>query len=465
MRNSSSDRRPDDKIFIAYLALLVWLPIPFGSADVWGWAIMEMGAFGILSVWLYNYSRKPFELPPSVKAARIPLMLLCVWLFYLLLQAVPMPSVILKLLDPETFKLYDFAAGGDVKYASLSIDRGATLNEFLKSAAYIAIFFLTLVLVNSRSRLRRLATVLMFVGFAESLYGLLNTLSGVEYILWEPKLYYRGVVTGTFINKNHFAGHLELLIPLSLAIFLMEQQKSAHDANWKAKTRDIGLYLLGRPGRRFILILIMFAALFLSGSRGGVASLLVAMAVVFLMAFLNKGKRAKEVRYAPILLLIIILAISWLGVGDLPERYVKYQGSAEQRMEVWSQTKDAISDHPAFGAGAGTFRYIYMLYEESGEYFYHTHNDYLQVLVEQGAIGFSLLALSLFLIMSKILGAYIKRKDLFLRSILFASLAGSLSLLLHAFVDFNFQIPANTAYFYVVLGMGIAAGAMKRKWK
>ncbi len=65
--------------------------------------------------------------------------------------------------------------------------------------------------------------------------------------------------------------------------------------------------------------------------------------------------------------------------------------------------------------------------------------------------------------MSKILSAYAKRKDLFLQSILFASLAGSLSLLLHAFVDLNYQIPGNIAYFYVVFGMGIAAGSIKKK--
>ena len=60
------------------------------------------------------------------------------------------------------------------------------------------------------------------------------------------------------------------------------------------------------------------------------------------------------------------------------------------------------------------------------------------------------------LLLAAIRGA-LARRDPVLRAALFASIAGVLALLAHGAVDFNLQIPANAALFFVLLGLGAAA--------
>lgn len=452
-------------VFIALLVLLAWLPLPLGSNRAWAWAIMEAGAFGILAIWLLNFIKSPCKLPPAVQASVVPLVILIVWLVYIFLQAIPLPSGILKALSPAAYDLYDYAGGMDTRNAPITIDRGATMAEFLKYASYVAIFFLVMAVVDSRSRLKQLATVLVFVGLVESIYGLLMTLTGIDYIWWNKKYAYHGYVTGTFINRNHFAGHLEIIIPLCLGLFLSEKERFKYYPDFVSRVKGISLYLLEGSGRRVIYLFIMFAALFLSGSRGGNACLLIALTVVAMIAYSAKGKKSREARYAPYIIAMAILAGLWLGTGDLSKRYGQSQDSATERVAAWSKSNNIISNHPVFGSGAGTFKYLFSLYEGGAfrAYYDHAHNDYLEVLAEQGVVGFALISIALFLILLKILLAYVKRKNSFMSGMLFSSLVGSVSLLLHAIVDFNFQIPANAAYFFTALGIGMAAGSIKNQ--
>lgn len=349
----------------------------------------------------------------------------------------------------------------------LSIDRGATLEEFLKSSSYIGIFFLTLVLVNNRYRLRYLAVTILFVGLGESVYGLVNTLSGIEKIWWMEKYAYIGSVTGTFINRNHFAGHLEIVIPMALGLWLGGKEEFKHFNSVGARLKYIFSLALTAKGRMFAYIVVMFSAMFLSTSRGGNIALLVALFITIFIAFITRGKKARELKLAPAILFIAIIAGSWLGVHSLTERISVAEHQSKPRIEKWWQSKGIIEDYIIFGTGAGSFEYIIPLYEDrrlDGLYD-HAHNDYIELLSDQGVIGFGLAFASISLVMFYIVSGYARCHEPFLRGILFASLGGSISLLLHAITDFNFYIPANAAYFYLVLAMGIVASTMKRRSK
>lgn len=454
------------KLFIALLALVVFAPLPLGSNRAWAWAVLEVGAFSILALWLAGQWNRPISLSPAVKHAKAPLILLCVWLAYTLFQAIPLPVEFVKILSPASFELHSYASGSAPSgLMSISVDRGATLAEFLKFCSYVAIFFLVLVFVDSHRRLRILAVVIMFVGLAEGVYGLFNTLTGIEYIWWNPKEDYRGFVTGTFINRNHLAGHLEIVIPLTLGLLMAGQGRARYYSSLKAKLRAFLSFVSEGEGRMAVYLLIMFAALFLSGSRGGVASIFAALFLGFLVSLVVKGPRRAEARYAPFILVMALVASLWLGLGSLPDRYEGAGGSMDTRTNVWKPALELSSNYPLFGSGAGTFKYIFPMYEDGSVkgYYDHAHNDYLELLTDQGAIGFALLCGAIAMLMYKILTGFARRRDPLMRSMLFASLVGSVSLSLHALIDFNFQIPANASYFYVILAVGIVASTIKRR--
>ena len=462
--NFSHKNGASNRLFLGVLALLVWAPLPLGSNRPWAWAIMEVGAFTLLAVWLTGHWSRPFRFNSSVTVARTPLALLLLWLAYTLFQAVPLPTEVVKTLSPASFAMYlNGTANEATGWAPISADIGLTLVEFFKASSYVAIFFLILVLVDSKNRLLKLISAIVFLGFVEAVYGLANTLTGVEYIWWSSKTAYKGFVTGTFINRNHFAGFMEIVIPLGLGLLMADQPKLSHYPNWKAMLRGIVTMLLESRGRLVVYTLIMFAALFLSASRGGVASLFIALFVTLSLSFIFRGFRGAEARFGIFILAMAIIASLWLGLGVLPERYKGSDTAAGARASIWKPTIKILIDYPYFGSGAGTFQYLFPSYRDGKVlgYYDHAHNDYLEQLSEQGVFGFILLGGAIILLEIQILRGYIKRSDPLLRGMLFASLTGTLSLLLHAIVDFNFHIPANAGYFFALLGIGVVASTIK----
>jgi len=424
------------------------------------------GALLLFAAWAVDYLRRPCPLPQAARDSAVPMALMLAWVAFTLFQAAPLPAALAQALSPAAFDLYEYALGpGHGALLSISIDREATLAEFLKGAAYTALFFLTVTLVNSHRRARLLLKTVVFVGLAEAVYGLLNTLTGLEYIWWTPKTAYVGFVTGTFVNRNHFAGHMELLLPLALGL-LMAYRGPAPGAGWKAWLRGLTSLPLEARGRLIIYIVIMFAALLLSGSRGGIVSLLVALTLAFIVLYRAAGGRGgAEIRYAPFVLALVIIAGAWLGLGKLPERvdHMKYHTGG--RLLAWEATSAIVKDYPVFGSGAGTFQYIFPLYEAGAlvgwGYYDHAHNDYLELLAEQGVAGLALAAAIFLTLLLRIARALARRRDPLMRGLLFASFTGALSLLIHAIIDFNFHIPANAAYFYVILGLGVVGSSLK----
>jgi O-antigen ligase len=155
----------------------------------------------------------------------------------------------------------------------------------------------------------------------------------------------------------------------------------------------------------------------------------------------------------------------WLGSGQFTEK-LQAAGLASDRGDLREVTYRMISDSPVAGTGLGTYRWVFPSYKDErfGSYFYeHAHNDYLEVLSEQGFIGFSLLAMGVLLILRSLMRALGRRRDPLVRGTLFAAIAGSVSLMVHGLVDFNFQIPANAGYFFVLLGLGTVASSLRRK--
>jgi len=179
---------------------------------------------------------------------------------------------------------------------------------------------------------------------------------------------------------------------------------------------------------------------------------------------MKKGIRARELKLGLLVSSLVIVAIFWLGSGQFTEK-LQATGLASDRGDLRELTYSMINDSPMIGTGLGTYRWVFPAYKDErfGSYFYeHAHNDYLELLSEQGFVGFSLLAVGVLLILLSLMREFGRRRDPLVRGTLFAAIAGCLSLMLHGLVDFNFQIPANAYYFFVLLGLGTVASSLRR---
>ena len=464
--NSSDEGRP--VLFYCFLALVAWLPLPLGSNRPWAWSIMEIGSFALLGLWMAAHWRAKGPASKALESARIPLTALGLWLVSFLLQVIPLPSGLSELLSPASFAIQQFNSEGTrLLVTSVSLDKGATLSALLKASSYSALFFLTLVLADTHQKVKTMVRVMVLTGFGTALYGLIMTLTGIEYIWWTPKEYYKGFVTGTFINKNHFAGFMEITIPLGIAILMTDFHFASRPKDtFMDRAKKVMVSLLDKRGRMAAYVVIMFSALFLSSSRAGVASFFTAMFIAGLTISSMKTSRERERMLAPVVIVLALLSVIWLGLGSLPGRIAESELSFAGRTQAWEGSINAINDFFPLGAGAGAFQWIYPMYETEGYtrvYFDHAHNDYIEILVDQGVFGLIPLLIFFFSAQRRLYRGLKQRRDPMIRGAIFAAAAGSLSLAIHGLIDFNFQIPANAAYFFMTLALGIAAGSLKSR--
>jgi O-antigen ligase len=446
-------------LFFALLVLLAWLPIPIGSNREWSVALFEVAALTIFGLWALHYTVKPFLIPNAIKQLRLPLTLLGIWVCFPLIQLIPIPAWIGQLLSVNAYGSYSDVPGvSPPNWFYLSLDRAATLSGILRQSALVAVFFAVVSIVNTPQRLRALLVLFFLVGAAEAFYGLMVYFGGDEVGLWSPG-HDPGTVSGTYVNQNHFAGLMEMTIPVGMGLLLIDADPPEIHRGWRAKIRAITSVLLGRRGIVLFGLLIMFAALILSTSRGAVGSLAGAVAFAVLVAATKKRAEIKDLKIALTGLVLVLFAVLWLGTGQLTAK-LESSGLASNRADLRELSYQIISDNPIFGTGIGTYRWVFPRYKDErfGSGFYeHAHNDYLEILGEQGIMGFSLLAVAIGLIAARILQAFRQQHDPLLHGAQFAVMVGCTSLLIHGLVDFNLQIPANAAYFFALLGIGVVA--------
>lgn len=213
-------------------------------------------------------------------------------------------------------------------------------------------------------------------------------------------------------------------------------------------------------------LVILAAAMIFSQSRGGMGGLLGGLAVVTAFGAMVRADARAERRLLLVVAVVAAVAAAWLGTGDLTQRWGLVGEESRERFEVWRDTFRIVRDHPWFGVGADNYRWVITAYRDSLDRpatVTHVHNDYLELLVEQGLVGATLAGLALLLLLARMLDGYRARRERLLVGLLFGSLAAAAGLLLHAAVEFNFQIPANAALFFVVLGIGLSAARIRRR--
>ena len=447
-------------IEIGLTIIVVGTAVAYGGVEKLAYTLLEAGVFALLLGFLLVRARQ----------GRARLFLPAWTAFFVLwviLQLLPMPESWVLALSP--FRATDprLTAGTSALHVwgILSIDAHSTGVELVKFLAYLAVFFLAASLFSSGKIRSILPRMLLWVGCGEAVYGIFQFLTGARKILNFTKIYDVGFPTGTYINRNHFAGLLELTAPFALAAAFYSFQRWSEGRHEMSEESLRGSYFFQFLFFLFLTLLMILAG-FLSGSRMGAFGLLFSTLFVALLA---QFKTRRKAWLAGLFIFSVCIAgyALWIGINPLITRFIQMRNAPATEMEgrpaIWKDSLSLVRATPIVGTGLGTFTLGFRRFQTSQVDLLvdHAHNDYLEIASETGLVGVGLLFLPIIYLLYRMIVAFLADIRRYRRAIILGCIGSTFAILLHSVTDFNLEIPANALIFALILGIGYKAACIE----
>jgi O-antigen ligase len=394
-------------IRIGLCALVVFGVLSHGAVEDWARAVLEMGAALLFLAWAVRaYLTEEQQLvvsPLLLPLVALSLVVLGQWLFH------------------RTASSY------------------STRMEFQLLLADILLLFLTSQAFRTLEDWRGFVWFVMSFGFFVALFGILQHLTFNGKLYWFREMHFGGIPFGPYVNRNHFAGFTELVIPVSLVPLVL------------GKVRRERWFLVS------LFAVVPIGALVLSASRGGIVSFGVEVGALILWLVLRRTA-GKHLLSGGAVLLLAFLMVSWLGVQQLVERFSSLQSlevTVGKRASMRADTWRIFLDHPWTGTGLGTLQLVFPAYETlyDGKIVNHTHNDYLEGLAETGIAGGLCCVWFLGVLLFDSLRRLSQPVGAFASTVQLAALIACLGFLTHSLVDFNLHIPGNALLFFLMANL------------
>ena len=437
-------------------AVLALAPLPFGGNRPAAWTLLAVATGAALLVWILTASSAPRRnLRVPLHAYAFPVGCFVLLLVWFLLQISPLtPAAWHHPNWPAAARVLQQPVEGRISADPLSAE--AAILRFL---TYGAVFFLSMQLAASRRMRRRLLLAIAVSGVAYAVYGLIIQFGGYDHILWYPRWSYHESLSATFVNRNSFATYAGLVLLVLIGLLWQRVAAAPHRGEGRAPNGK-GQYLNDLAARAWpalIAIILVFMALLLTQSRGGLLACLLALPALPRYV----GLRSRSTRLFGLGLAVLLVVVLLLGAGETWRR-IDREGSqaALSRVEIYSAVVDGIAERPWLGHGYGSFESAFPQFRGpellSAAVVDKAHNSYLEFAFEAGlpATGVMLLMLAAILRQCYRGIAHHRRAASPQRCAIAATvLVGS-----HALVDFSVQIPAVAILFAALLGIGVGAG-------
>ena len=442
--------------------VIVGATLAFGGVQVITYSLLEVVLFALAFSLLWKQAHGgEINLPLPVWPVLFALLVV--------VQIVPLPSSLVGFLSPgrlEDFKLAG-AQPAAPSWVTLSVYPHETLDNLMRFLAYLSAFMLAAYVFDFRKGKSTLLRILILLGCFEAAYGIVQYVTGWQKIFTYTKRFDLEEATGTFINRNHFAGFLEMVLPFVLAYAFYHFQAGSP----RRSSGESGLSS-GRGSAAqvlfytFLLVLMVVAVVF-SRSRMGILATVFTIVAVALLAQLRVRRK---VWVLGILLFVgCVLGYGlWIGLGPVLARfeilgepgYLQIEG----RIGIWKDTLRLIRDFPLLGSGLGTFELLYRGYQTVvvTSNVDHAHNDYLEFASDTGVIGAALLFLPILYLLARMVISFLDDPRSYRRAVTLGCIGSTTAILLHSVTDFNLQIPANALVFAVVLGIGYRIACIDR---
>ncbi|OGW72581.1 MAG: hypothetical protein A2Y02_01450 [Omnitrophica bacterium GWA2_52_12] len=291
-----------------------------------------------------------------------------------------------------------------------------------------------------------LLAALVLTALFQTGYGIFALSGTPEKILWRMKEDHLGYLTGTYLNRNHLAGMLELALGAAMGFFLKEST---------AKKNGMAMFWA-------LIFCLLFGGLMLTGSRAGLLCWL--MGFITSLSIFSGGRSGLRTPALWILLGIVFVA-AWPLCGSLLSRFepdAGYLALQNGRLWAWQDGLVMLKDHLVLGTGLGNFGALFPAYQSARLQlgWEHIHCDYLELAIE---LGLPLWGAGLALA-GAVIRVLIKQTVFMppsLQALQTGCFAGLFALLFHGFFDFNFAVPANVLN--AVLMAGILCGTLNTR--
>jgi putative inorganic carbon (HCO3(-)) transporter len=440
---------------ILLTALLLWVPLPFGSVLPWSHTVLQITACLLFALAAIRTKRASDLRPAALPAA-------CLAAVALLgvLQAFTFPASIVRTISPELARLQTgarqtLAQGGsafDVPTA-LSLAPSAS-----RAAALTVLAVAACLLVGAGAHGRRHRRVLAFALLASALFQVFygaSILAARSGTIWgRPVGGNPERLRGCFVNADHLAYYLELALPVALAWGWWAWRRAREST---APERRI--LLLAGP---VLVWLTLFVGLAFTGSRAGLIG--AATATVAQGVLLATARRRWRIGMTGMLVLLVGLgAVASFGLQQGLGRWLatsQYELTWNDRLSVYATSWELWHRFPWIGSGLASFRDAFPLLaprELTGVTYWHAHNDYLEILVTTGIVGAALMLLAAAVAATRLSRGLREGGRTEDRAAALAALGALAAVAVHSCFDFGLSIPANAVTLAVVVGAALAA--------
>lgn len=420
----------DKSITTGFVGLIVFTALAHGAVEPWSELLFVLWVTALLLCWAYRIAR----------SGRLMLFIPSNWW--------PLAAFFVLGLA-QSLSL----TGRDGNRFSLSLDAESTRGATLIIACLLLASLLSANFLAHRERLLKLAQFLTIFGL------LLATFALIQHFTWNDRFYWlrpanTEIPFGPFVNRNHFAGYMELLLPWPVALLLSGRRSASEKffyifvTGWMALA---AVFSLSRGGMISIFAELMFLAAL--APRKIADQMLTANPRSQTMSFVMRGGAVLAI------VLVTLGGLTWLGAEqvinriaastDVNQAFAPSQSFTANRDQLWRDSWSVFTANPLTGAGMGSFETALPIYSQGnnlGLVVSQTHNDYLQVLTDTGIIG-GLIALWFLLATTRAVWRGLRVREPLMNHITLACAAGMFGILVHSLFDFNLQLPSHALLF------------------
>lgn len=310
--------------------------------------------------------------------------------------------------------------------------------------ACILFYFILVNTIKTRQQLYALVALLVLSTTVTSLYGLyqLKTVGATSEAWVDTTLFedIKARVGSTFENPNVLGEYLVLIIPVAIAMLWGQK-------GWFSKLVTLGLAA------------VMLACLVYTYSRGAYIGLMLAFAMFAVL----RDRRFVVLGVIGLLLLPFVLPPSvinrFASIGNLSDT------SSSYRISVWLGSLKVVQDYWPSGIGLGLepFKLIYPKYSLNAAYAHHSHNIYIQLLIETGIAGFAMFFAMAAVYYKTLLSGFYKTRDKFASTFMIAVASGMAGYLAQGMVENIWYNNRVLLTFWVMLAFGMIAKALITK--
>jgi O-antigen ligase len=464
----------------AFLAALALAPLIYGANVPLAWGINAV-VFGLLLVLLV--------LVQTVKRRPVPVLLSRLWfataafgvvfLWIFLQTQTWMPESLHAPIWRQASNML-----GEELSGTISVNPTETQLGLFRLATAIAVFFLALQLGRERQWARRIVICIAVAGMVHAVYAMGLRVTGAETAaLFLPDSFFKldqtQSLTGTFINRDHFAIYLGLSVTCAWALLVhdLRTKMVSHGFDDHRETVAKIYDILTVIGWHAVLLMPLTVAILMTASRAGFILPFTAILLVAVLEWYSPAvqtaqtakvdARGRRFVWIPVGIALVGILIGLLTHGDdLGGRLAGASAAndIDPRINVAAITLKAVADRPFLGHGYGTFADVFPVYRDSrvpSGRWEEAHNSYLEALLGLGIPAALILLLGFSALIFRCWRGVTTRKRDRLAPIV--ALAATLIVGLHVLVDFSIQIQGIALTYAALLGAGCAQSWSSRE--